>query len=208
MISLSKFTSFAVCLGLSTLVGCKSTSFDDSTTLVDESRAGTATYDRMFDDVVRDLVDKAAGQSVNEGKLVIAIMTVDSSAREELGSQRRNYLQQWLSSSLVNSGVFSIIDSSLINVAMSEAGISSEQKLLLPKYRRAFLEQLEGLGQTPQYFLYPEISASDSKAEGFISTEKQTTYQTSLKLVDTQNGNVAFSSLRKLPKSYSSYFGG
>lgn len=209
MKSRTSLAHVAMCLLFgASLVGCKSTTFDDTNAIVDDDKAGTLTYDTMFNDVVDDLVTKAKGLSEARGNLVLAVMTVDSSARQELGREQREYLQEWLSNSLVNSSVFALISRNFMEVALNEAGVTNENQLLLPKYRRQFLAQLEGLGQTPDYLLFPSITASTSKSGGFLKSESQTTYQTTLKLVDVQTGAEVFSSLRKLPKSYSSWFGG
>lgn len=196
-----RVAALAACVPL--LGACKSASFDDQRTMVDDSKAGTAAFDTMFDDAVAQMINEAAVLRGAVGQLNLAVMTVKSSTGAELGPDTRPYVQEGLGTSLQRSGVFTVMSRERIAVGLNEAGVSSEDQLLIPRYGRAFLAVFEGQGTTPDYVLFPTLTASGSKDDGWFVDQEQKTYRVTLKLVDVGTGEELVNTQRDLAKTYS-----
>lgn len=190
----SAMKSMISCLGLLLLVGgCQSASYDptgEGPDVVDIDQAATREYEDLIELATKDLLAKANITATNQGRLVIAIMTVDSTSAEVLGPERRPYLQNKLTDVYSDAYGFTVISSNMIKVALDEAGTSSEEKLFLPAERRKFVGVLEGMGQAPEYLLFPKISSSRAKSSGVLSSTEQVTYALDLQLCNAKNGEV------------------
>jgi len=186
------------------LAGCKSTNYDpNQPRILADDRADATEYKDLFTGAVNDLVSKTTSVAANQGMLKIAIMTVKTTSREELGPERRGFLQDRLVNDFSDMGHFAVIDREMVKVALNAVGIASEEELLLPDRRNKFVEILQQQGQAPSYVLFPAISSIGAKSESLLGSQKQMTYSVNLRLVNTRTGEVTVGR-GEVVKSYTS----
>lgn len=173
------------------LGACKSTDYNQNQQrIVDSNRADATEYNDLFTGAVNDLVSKTTSVAANQGVIKIAIMTVKTTSREEIGPERRGFLQERLVSDFSDLGHFAVIDREMVKVALNAVGVATEEELLLPDRRAKFVEILQQQGQAPSYVLFPAISSIGAKSESLLGSQKQMTYSVNLRLVNTRTGEV------------------
>lgn len=154
--------------------------------LVGESRAGGATFDRLAQGAMNDLLNKYTDEvlgGATPAGLNVAFAGVFNKQSEEIGDWRDD-LNQILDSAINDYPGFSTVSQRYVAVGLREIG-GSVDDLFLPAKRRRFFEVLEVNSGNPVKALVFATITGGNTVQGDL---RQKRYRLSLDMVDSETG--------------------
>jgi hypothetical protein len=198
-------SKFALAAGLAAsfaAAGCQGPSARvktaDEGTLVDVSRGGTETYEKLVYDGVTALLSEHRLTLANAAeKPLVAFVGVENRSSEELGEFRAS-MNNEITTALVDSRYYSMISMRAVDAAKRESNIRSVDDLTVARPREAFMGVLNRDGKPPQYLLFGECTTKTSRG----NAEKERTYELTLQLMDSSSGIIQSQKMVKVRKAY------
>ncbi len=160
--------------------------------VVDDSKAGIVTYDRIVKDAVEQLLEDYHQKIVGQGqeKPLIAFVGIQNKGSEELGEARGDIFEK-VETVVFQSGYFRIVAKKAVDIASRAAGLRSPDELLLASKREAFLEQLSANANPPDLLMYGTMTTITSSAKGYFRDTKQRRYTYVMEMIDANTGELA-----------------
>ena len=158
---------------------------DGEDDLVDRYSAGIATFDRLIEGAVGEMLDWYTAEvlegAVPTGKMV-AFAGVENKTAEPL-SEMREAVAQKISTSIKQFNGFDVISERYITAGLRETGLTTES-LFIPANRRKFLEVLERGDNPANALVFATLTRATSRSGG----DSQARYTLTLEMVDSETG--------------------
>jgi len=175
----------AVGMGLA-LAACKSgptgrIKASDEGDLTGDTAAGAGVYNQQVPDAVGKLL--ALHRSTNTRvKSTMCVLGIDNQSAENLGDWEEQ-LYDLITNSINQSGDYITVSRRVVDRALQEGGMRQDD-LLLPRYRRQFIEILETAGNPVEILLFPKLSSGTTTS----GNTKQRDYLMTLEMIDVETG--------------------
>lgn len=184
---LHKFSILALA-SMTLLAACESPKArikaDGEDSIVDDNRAGIATYDRLVKESTQEMLgwytneilDGQAPQGLN-----VAFVGIQNSTNESLG-QWRDELNQIIGTTINNYRGFTAVSPRVVTAALRENGQRVDD-LLLPAGRETFLNVLRRNDNAVRALVFAQLTGGDSNGGGV----REQRYRLTLEMVDTES---------------------
>jgi len=122
---------------------------------------------------------------------LVAFAGVDNNSGWEAGNNGR-YIEEVVESELLNSGLMRLVGNRMVTEARLEARIDRVSQLTLPKYRKAFLAQLDEQSVRPRYLMWGVLTSLDDIGGG----RADSIHRMTLELINTKTCEVVAKSTK------------
>ena len=170
---------------------------DDEPRGVDLYRVGSAELEEITSEALSDLFQKLGTVDPNyadssAGQLDLALAGLKTEGFEELREDRQALLQI-IENQLNNNPRMRAISRLFMDRVNREAGLVEFDDLFLPRFRRDYLEVLEGMGETPDFLVFAIYTQQrDEVGQSGPITRRditQVTYRLRVVLIDAETGD-------------------